>query len=351
MSTLKISALTKEFKGHTALSEVSLDIESGSFVSLLGPSGCGKTTLLRCVAGLETPTGGSIVISGEDVTKLPPESRRLGMMFQSYALFPHMTVLENVRFGLRMQGKQGVKEQRALALKSLEVVRMEHLAERMPSQLSGGQQQRVALARAIAHEPRLLLLDEPLSNLDARLREDMQIELLELHRNLGLTTIFVTHDQEEAMTLSDTIVLMNAGRVEQIGTPEQIYRTPATRFAADFMGAANMLEGRVMDGRVQLDVLSDAKITAPADAGTGAGMLSIRQESMSLSADRPSTGFDSFAAVAIRARVYRGADLVYVVQLGDKQLRVVTPASQPAVEVGEAWLTWNSADTRWFANS
>lgn len=350
MSTLKIVSLTKQFKGHTALSEVNLNISSGSFVSLLGPSGCGKTTLLRCVAGLETPTSGSILISGEDVTNLPPESRRVGMMFQSYALFPHMTVLENVRFGLRMLGGQSTREQRLAAKESLEVVRMAHLADRMPSQLSGGQQQRVALARAIAHKPRLLLLDEPLSNLDARLREDMQIELLELHRRLGLTTIFVTHDQEEAMSLSDTIVLMNSGQVEQIGTPEEIYQEPATRFAADFMGAANMLQGQVVDGEVLLSGAADTKIPAPHNARSGSGTLALRQEALQLFKSQPE-GFDSAVPVNISTRVYRGADMVYVVKIGEVQLRVVSPVGQKAIETGDGWLAWNANDTRWYAGN
>jgi putative spermidine/putrescine transport system ATP-binding protein len=350
MSTLKINTVSKEFQGQRALDKVSLTIETGEFVSLLGPSGCGKTTLLRCVAGLEAPSSGSIHIDDEDVTSLPPEKRRLGMMFQSYALFPHMTVLDNVRFGLRMLAQDSRDAQFEKARAALDIIRMSHLAERMPSQLSGGQQQRVALARAIAHEPRLLLLDEPLSNLDARLREDMQLELVRLHKSLGLTTIFVTHDQEEAMTLSDRVVLLREGQVEQIGKPEDIYSAPATQFAADFLGASNMLPGSVTGKSLTLAGASAALPPPGSGAGQeGAGVVMVRQEDIVVNPPNESA-FDTCVPVEITARAFRGSTQVYVMRLGDAELRAVSSARDQKIQTGPATACWSSARTTWFAS-
>lgn len=350
MSTLTISSIRKSFKGTEVLRGIDLTIESGSFVSLLGPSGCGKTTLLRCIAGLETPSSGKILIGGDDVTALAPERRRLGMMFQSYALFPHMTVLENVRFGLRMRADRSVAEQRKVARDALEVVRMEGYADRLPTQLSGGQQQRVALARAIAPEPRVLLLDEPLSNLDARLRDDMQIELVELHRRLGLTTVFVTHDQHEAMTMSDTVVLMNDGSVEQVGEPEDIYRRPATHFAADFIGAANMIAGEATAQGIRLDGVPGDALPRPGNATNGRGSLVVRTESI-IVGHNPATGYDSAAPVTVLTSVFRGAEVIYVVELAGQRVKVTAPANVPVVPAGAAVASWASSEAFWLSDT
>ncbi len=246
MKQLSVQSIVKRYAELTVLNNFNLDVDHGEFVALLGPSGCGKSTLLRIIAGLERPDSGEINIAEKRMTGLPPEDRNVALMFQSYALLPHMTTMENVRFPLRMHGQLGRAQQMQKAHEALALVKLDHLADRYPRQLSGGQQQRVALARSIVAEPDLLLLDEPLSNLDARLREDMQVELKRLHENLGLTTIFVTHDQEEALGLASRVVLMNQGRIEQEGTPEAIYRRPRTVFVAEFLGGANIVELEVI---------------------------------------------------------------------------------------------------------
>lgn len=347
MSTLTIDHVKKSFKATEVLKGVDLEVASGEFISLLGPSGCGKTTLLRCIAGLESVTSGRVLIGEQDVTNLPPEKRHLGMMFQSYALFPHMSVRENVRFGLRMEGKQPKKEQLEIATNALERVQMGHLADRMPTQLSGGQQQRVALARAIANTPSLLLLDEPLSNLDARLREDMQIELKELHRSLGVTTVFVTHDQEEALSLSDRIVLMNGGVVEQVGTPDEIYSTPKTAFAADFIGAANLLPAK-KQGQTVVTETGGHSLAVVSDAADGAGNVMVRQEDLLIAAE---TGAETPIAVEILTKVYRGADVVYVVDFAGKHIRVIAPGHAAQIPVGSAAIGVRAGSAQWIPES
>lgn len=241
---LSIDSVCKNFGPYQALDNINLDIEQGEFIVLLGPSGCGKTTLLRSIAGFMQPDSGSIAIDGQDVSRLPPYRRPLNTVFQNYALFPHMTVLENVAYGPRRQGvNRG--EARERAREALALVGLEALGDRYPSGMSGGQQQRVALARAIVNKPKLLLLDEPLSALDMKLRKRMQLELKHLQAKLGIAFIFVTHDQEEAMTIADRIVVMNAGRIEQTGTSSAIYSAPASRFVADFIGEANLIDYQV----------------------------------------------------------------------------------------------------------
>ncbi|WP_018388892.1 ABC transporter ATP-binding protein [Ancylobacter sp. FA202] len=237
---LSIDAVSKNFAAHRALAEVDLAVEPGEFIALLGPSGCGKTTLLRCIAGFLTPDAGRIRIEDEDITRAPPYRRPLNTVFQSYALFPHMSVADNVAYGPRRAGV-GRREAQARAREALALVGLEEMGTRLPRALSGGQQQRVALARAIVNRPKLLLLDEPLSALDLKLRRRMQIELKHIQEKLGIAFIFVTHDQEEAMAMADRIVVMNAGRIEQTGTPEAIYRAPATRFVAEFVGEPNLI--------------------------------------------------------------------------------------------------------------
>ena len=252
-SVLELRGLTKKFGDSPAVEDVQLEIEQGEFVVLLGPSGCGKTTTLRMIAGFETPTAGEIVLEGVAISTtnrvLPPERRNMAMMFQSYAVWPHMTVAKNLSYGLKIR-KMPKADIKARIVESLERVRLDHLAERYPGELSGGQQQRVALARALSVDPTILLMDEPLSNLDAKLREEMRQQLHELHAALGFTAVYVTHDQGEAMALADRIVVMNEGAIQQVGTPSDLYLRPENEFVAGFIGRANMLAGKVLDGRL-----------------------------------------------------------------------------------------------------
>ena len=238
---IRLTGLTKEFGNVTAVDHVDLEIAAGEFFSMLGPSGSGKTTVLRLIAGFEQPTSGTIELFGQDVTKKAPFDRDVNTVFQDYALFPHMNVLDNVAYGLRVRGMKRA-ERRDRAMKALASVRLEQFADRKPAQLSGGQRQRVALARATVVQPKALLLDEPLGALDLKLREQMQVELKQIQRELGITFIFVTHDQEEALTLSDRIAVFNAGGIEQLGTPRELYEQPASRFVADFVGTSNLFD-------------------------------------------------------------------------------------------------------------
>lgn len=255
MSFLELENLRKSFGTSTAVELFNLQVEQGEFVSFLGPSGCGKTTTLRMIAGFEQPTSGEIRVAGYNITNQPPNRRQIGMVFQSYALFPNMTVADNIGFGLRVAGKKTI-EIRSRVEEMLRLVALPQMGKRYPHQLSGGQQQRVALARALAIEPRLLLLDEPLSALDARIRISLRNELRAIQRRLGITTIYVTHDQEEALSLSDRIVVMSAGRIEQIGRPFDIYNFPATPFVARFVGTLNVMQAKVVDqslGQLEID--------------------------------------------------------------------------------------------------
>ena len=336
MADVTVANLTKRFGTTAALDAVDLEIADGSFTALLGPSGCGKTTFLRLLAGLETPSAGTIRIGGTDVTTLPPERRGLGMMFQSYALFPHMSVADNLRFPLRMRGLGDRAEQERRVADALKLVRMEPLARRFPRELSGGQQQRVALARALIADPPVLLLDEPLSTLDAQLRKDMQVELMELHRKVGLTTVLVTHDQDEALSLADRVVLMRAGRIEQIGAPRAIYRQPATAFAASFLGAANLVPVTVRAGWAEIDGVGRVPLVSSRD---GARQLVLRQEDLRLRA-APRDG-----EVAVPARVvavaYHGAGLRIVVEVGALRLNVLGGADEIWRAGDDVQLCWS----------
>ncbi len=328
MSDLSLQRLAKTYDGHQAVRDVNLTIGEGEFVSLLGPSGCGKTTILRMVAGLITPTGGSIQIGGRDVTALPPNKRNIGLVFQSYALFPHMTVFENVAFGLRRKKERG-SELESRVNEALALVRLDGYAERYPRQLSGGQQQRVAMARAIAPRPSLLLFDEPLSNLDAKLRDEMQIELKRLQRDLTITTLFVTHDQTEALSLSDRVCVMHDGIIQQYDTPEEVYRRPKTAFVASFIGKPNQLSGVVKGQSVEI---SDGVVLKPSslDAKNGQTVdVFIRQEAVSLLA-KGNMSSDAVAAT-IALRSFSGAQIQYVVRLSNgSELVVEAPSAASA---------------------
>ncbi|MDQ0893969.1 ABC transporter ATP-binding protein [Agromyces ramosus] len=274
---IRLTALTKEFGAVTAVDRVDLEIAAGEFFSMLGPSGSGKTTVLRLIAGFEQPTGGTIELFGEDVTKRAPFDRDVNTVFQDYALFPHMSVLDNVAYGLRVRGI-GRKERSERAMRALAAVRLEQMAARKPSQLSGGQRQRVALARATVVEPKVLLLDEPLGALDLKLREQMQVELKEIQRDLGITFIFVTHDQEEALTLSDRIAVFNNGRIEQLGTPAELYERPGSRFVADFVGTSNLFDdarSRSILGRDGHHSVRPEKMTVTRDGLRGDGVRNV----------------------------------------------------------------------------
>jgi spermidine/putrescine ABC transporter ATP-binding subunit len=246
MGSISLQDVTKRYGSDVlAVAGVDIDIESGEFVTLVGPSGCGKTTTLRTIAGFERPTSGRVEIGDEDVTHRPPYERNTGMVFQDFALFPHMTVRDNVAYGMEVSGDHTDEEIDARVAEALELVELPGMGDRMPDQLSGGQQQRIALARALAPRPQALLLDEPLASLDKKLREQMQVELRRIQQEVGITTVFVTHNQEEALTMSDRIAVMNEGKFEQVGTPEEVYNRPQTRFVADFIGTANIFDGTV----------------------------------------------------------------------------------------------------------
>src|SRR6186713_1731988 len=252
---LSIQHVRKSFGATTVVKDFNLDVQAGEFVSFLGPSGCGKTTVLRMVAGFEEPTAGKIVVGGKDITRLKPNQRNVGMVFQAYALFPNLTVAQNIGFGLKVAGMPRADIDARVA-EMLDIIKLPQMADRYPYQLSGGQQQRIALARAIAPKPKLLLLDEPLSALDAKVRVSLREEIRSIQKKLGITTIFVTHDQEEALSISDRIVVMYGGKAEQVGTPFEIYNRPQTRFVANFVGTLNVLEGTVSDaasGKVRVD--------------------------------------------------------------------------------------------------
>ncbi|MBK1658121.1 ABC transporter ATP-binding protein [Paracraurococcus ruber] len=280
MARLELESLSRHYGATVAVRDVTLDIPDGEFLVLLGPSGCGKTTTLRMVAGFVEPSGGSIRLRGEDITRRPPWRRNTGMVFQNYALFPHMTVAENTGFGLEMR-KVPKAEREAQAREALRMVRLEALADRLPRQLSGGQQQRVALARALAIRPDVLLLDEPLSNLDAKLREEVRIEIRELQRRLGLTTIMVTHDQEEALTMADRLVVMAEGAIRQVGTQRDLYERPADRFVAGFVGRSTFLSGTVeAPGRFR--TTGGLALACDPGAPPGRAVLALRPEAIGL---------------------------------------------------------------------
>ena len=312
MARLQLTGLTKAYGDFRAVAGVDLDIAQGELVVLLGPSGCGKTTTLRMIAGFVAPTAGAIRLGGRDITREPPWKRNTGLVFQSYALFPHLTVAQNVAFGLKMR-KVPPSEIAGRLAEALRLVRLEGLAERLPRELSGGQQQRVALARALVIEPDILLLDEPLSNLDAKLRQEVRVEIRELQKKLGLTTVMVTHDQEEALTMADRLVVMSEGEVQQIGTQRDLYERPANTFVAGFVGRTNFLHGRVeAPGLFRTE--SGLAIRCHDDAVAGGRVLALRPERLSLST-APVTGADNCLPGTVEFASYLGGILEYYVRL------------------------------------
>lgn len=328
---IRLTGLTKTFGAVNAVDHVDLEIAAGEFFSMLGPSGSGKTTVLRLIAGFEQPTEGTVELFGQDVTTRAPFDREVNTVFQDYALFPHMSVLDNVAYGLRVRGV-GRTERRDRAMQALAAVRLEQMAGRKPTQLSGGQRQRVALARATVVQPKVLLLDEPLGALDLKLREQMQVELKQIQRDLGITFIFVTHDQEEALTLSDRIAVFNNGRIEQLGSPEDLYERPASRFVADFVGTSNLFDeerSSVLIGR--------------------AGEHSIRPEKLTLGSS-PAVGADERSAPGtVVESIYVGSDIRRVIDL-DAGLRVTVlerndrSRSQDDERGDRVHVTWHDSD-------
>ncbi len=326
---LSVRGIDKSFGPVKALKEVSLDVREGEFFTLLGPSGCGKTTLLRIIAGLELADAGEVVLGGEDITALPATKRQVNTVFQSYALFPHLTIFENVAFGLRSR-RFPREEIETRVRKRLEMLGLENMAHRHPHQLSGGQQQRVALARALVNEPKVLLLDEPMSALDAKLRAQVQVELRRLQRKLGQTFILVTHDQSEAMVVSDRIAVMSQGKIIQFGSPKEVYERPGTRFVAEFLGAANLLRGKKKDGGLETGIGFLALNRQPSwEEGT----VAIRPERIRVTKGPASV--NAFKA-RLREAIYRGTDLDLWFDPGP--LRVRTAAHRNYAVDKEVWL-------------
>jgi putrescine transport system ATP-binding protein len=348
MALLEIDAASKRFGTAVAVDDVSLAVEPGAFFALLGPSGCGKTTLLRMIAGFETPDCGRIVIDGVDVTALPPYARPVNMMFQSYALFPHMDVAGNVAFGLRQEAMERRRRDARVA-EMLALVQMSGYARRRPHELSGGQRQRVALARALAKMPKLLLLDEPLAALDRKLRQETRLELIGIQERVGTTFLLVTHDQEEALSTAGRVAVMNCGRLAQVGSPAEIYERPNSRFVADFVGEVNLFEGRIgaAQDRLALFVTGlDDPLPLPAGSSLPAGAeaaLAVRPERIRLSGERPA-GFGIAGAVA-SVGYLGGSSIVHVAAAG-RRLKAQMPsaAAQILPRGGTLWLSWEPDD-------
>jgi spermidine/putrescine transport system ATP-binding protein len=351
---IQLLDLEKRFREVRAVDGVTLDVQAGEFFSLLGPSGCGKTTTLRMIGGFELPTGGRILLRGADVTHAPPDKRPVNMVFQNYALFPHLDVGDNIAFGLRRRHVANADIQRRVG-EALELVNLTGYEQRKPNQLSGGQQQRVALARALVNEPNVLLLDEPLGALDLKLRRRLQIELKRIQAEVGITFVYVTHDQEEALTMSDRIAVMHAGKVEQLGTPEELYERPATRFVADFIGTTNLLHGDVVGAggsatEIRLDSGEICRVGSGAGSVGSAIDVSLRPESIricSTTDDEDASAGSELDRWAIRGEIeqaaYLGATVQYLVRSrGGLALTVLAPRTDARRSVGDpvavSWL-------------
>ncbi|WP_149538768.1 ABC transporter ATP-binding protein [Siccirubricoccus phaeus] len=345
MGTLTLDGLSRRYGATMAVERVDLQVAQGELVALLGPSGCGKTTTLRMVAGFVPPSEGRVLIAGRDVTRLPPYARDTGMVFQSYALFPHMSVAQNVVFGLEMR-KVNRAEREARVKEALRLVRLDGYAERLPRQLSGGQQQRVALARALVVNPAVFLLDEPLSNLDAKLRAEVRVEIRALQQRLGLTTLFVTHDQEEALTMADRLVVMDRGRVRQVGSAEELYERPADVFVAGFIGRCNLVPGAV-EGQGLFRTAAGAVLPCALSGPPGANMLALRPEAIAITP----AGADGMAA-RVSAITYLGAQTEYHLDLAGARLFAIRPtpaegSAMRALAVGDRVMAeWDPALAR-----
>jgi len=343
---LRIEAVRKEFDGFVAVDDVSLSIRKGEIFALLGASGCGKSTLLRCLAGFEKPTKGRIVLDGQDITGLPPYERPINMMFQSYALFPHMTVEQNVAFGLKQDGMARADVARRVE-EMLSLVQMGKYARRKPHQLSGGQQQRVALARSLAKSPKLLLLDEPMGALDKKLRSQMQLELVNIVERLGVTCVMVTHDQEEAMTMAHRIAIMDAGWIRQVGTPDEIYEQPNCRFTAEFIGSVNLVEGKIKDDEKDFITIASPAMEHLVYVGHGVTgfegqdvAFALRPEKIQVSKDEPAQPHNKVRGT-IEDIAYFGSHSVFHVRLagGTKLMANMANSQRWASER----FTWNDA--------
>jgi spermidine/putrescine ABC transporter ATP-binding subunit len=352
MAFIEIKNLFKHFKKVVAIDHIDLEVKEGEMLTLLGPSGCGKTTTLRCIAGLEKPDEGDIVIDGKSMLAagfVPPSKRGIGMVFQNYAVWPHMKVFNNVVYGMKLQGvaKQEIAER---ARQVLELVGLKGLEDRYPAQLSGGQQQRVALGRALVRNPKVMLLDEPLSNLDAKLREKMRFEIKSLVRRMGITSVYVTHDQAEAMVISDRIAVMESGQVVQVGTPEDIYRKPANRFVADFIGTMNFIPGEIVEVEaeseravVRTEFNADMLCTATDIRSASPGQkvnASIRPEDVEVFTEPPSNRQNLFKGT-IAHKAYLGNFLYFFVNINNTMIRAQVPHYLPQEEGQELYLFLN----------
>ncbi len=351
MIDVELRGVTKTFGAVVAVDGISLQVRQGEFLTLLGPSGCGKTTTMRLIAGLETPTSGEILIREECVTELPPYHRNVSLMFQNYALFPHKSVFDNIAFGLKYR-KVPVEERKQRVKESLALVHLHGMESRYPRQLSGGQQQRIALARALVVKPAVLLLDEPLSNLDLKLREKMRVELKQIQEQVGITFIFVTHDQQEALMLSDRVAVMDEGKIVQVGTPREIYERPRARFVAEFVGQSNFLEGRVVTHRsnqTEVQLGSGLRLSVPAAPLRAEGskvVVQVRAERVRIYPERPFDRGHGFGATVERM-LYVGDTIQYLLRLESHDLLMATcpTTSAPPLARGAAvWVGFDSED-------
>ena len=351
---LEVRNVYKRFEGQTAVNDVSFDVYDGEFLFLIGPSGCGKTTTLRMIGGYLEPTQGDIVIRGQRMNDVPLEKRNIGMVFQTYALFPHMTVAGNVAFGLRMRGVPK-RERAERVAAALDLVELSDFADRYPVQLSGGQRQRVAIARVVVYEPDILLLDEPLANLDRRLRDAMRVELKKLQEKVGITTVYVTHDQEEALSMADRIAVMEGGELLQLGTPNEVYNNPTSRFVATFLGNTSSYQGkvsRIEGGLIFVDVDGGLSVAVAHADGFSVGepcMISIRPERVQVRETRPEAHENVFSG-AIDFLSYLGADVEYLIRLDESgvTLRATEPlpAGVPTFSAGQqVFVAWDAGQT------
>jgi spermidine/putrescine ABC transporter ATP-binding subunit len=345
---IEVRNLTLKYGTFTAIDNIDLTFHEGEFFALLGPSGCGKSSLLRTLAGFNQPTSGELRLDGKDLVRTPARKRPINMMFQSYALFPHMTVRQNIAYGLEV-ARRPKDEVRKLVDNILEKTHLMPFAARRPNQLSGGQRQRVALARALVMEPRVVLLDEPLGALDKKLREAMQLELKRLQHEMGLTFVIVTHDQEEALVLADRIAIMNAGKVEQVGTPQDLYERPVTRFVADFIGEINMFEGFAKGTEVTIPELGTLKSST---AVNGAVSYAVRPERLHVSEAQPQEPWDNVVEGQVVEIAYHGRDASLIAGLCRGEMTVTarltaTQAASGSLKPGcPAWISWNATDAR-----